>query len=257
MVRCSFAFSALLMVAACSPQIRQPELADLSATARSYDAPSGELSSANVEALVRSASSAAERLAASNLQELVFSVVGTLEPDLVERGIIQRDAGQSRNRVSVDANVRLRVPCPGPDPAAPSTSGEFGSLELITRVDDNVLADVLQGTAERCVTPGTQTSASATTLDGMVYLQTFDSSRQVLLVVDGTLGNSDLPDAPLGAFDARFSETMVETRIVFEGTEVIAFVDGDLFGLRDAHTRYTCAPLSRSCAGEDGSLLVW
>ncbi len=256
MARCSFAFSALLMLAACSPQIRQPELADLSATARSYDAPSGELSSANVEALVRSASSAAARVAASNLQELVFSVVGTLEPDLEERGIIQRDQGQSRKRVSVDASVRLRVPCPGPDPAAPSTSGEFGSLELVTRVDDNVLADVLQGTAERCVTPGTPSSASATVLDGMVYLQTFESS-QVLLVVDGTLGNAALPDAPLGAFDARFSETMVETRIVFEGTEVIAFVDGDLFGLRDAHTRYTCTPLLRSCAGEDGSLLVW
>lgn len=259
MAHCSFAFSSLLalVVAACSPQIRQPELADLSETARAYDAPSGELTRANVEALVRSASSIAERVAASNLHEFVFSVVGALEPDLEARGVIERDQSDQRKRVSIDASVRLRVPCPGPDREAPSTSGEFGRLDLVTRVDDNVLANVLQGTAERCVIPGTPSSGSATTLDGMVYLQTFGANHQVLLVLDGTLGNSTAPDAPLEAFEARFSEEMVETRIRLESTEVIAFVEGETFGLRDSHTRYTCEPLQRSCTGADGSLLPW
>lgn len=257
MVRCSFAFSALAALWACSLQIRKPELADLHATAKAYDAPGGVLTSRNVEGLVQRASSVAIRIDNANVGELVFATVGKLEPELEARGVLQSDQASGRERVSVDASVRLRLPCPGPNRDAPATRAEFGQLDLVTRVDDNVLAEVIQGTAERCVFPAAPSSASATTLDGMLYLGRLGSDRQLLVVFDGTLRNSANPDAALGSFDARLSEGLVETRIELDDTEVIAFVEGTTFGLRDARTRYVCDALARSCVGVDGTALSW
>lgn len=251
----------LVLVLACSPQISQPELADLGDTLAAYESPRGVLSSDNVEELVATAAQRLRGLSLANPQQLILAVVDDLEPELEARGLVDSTVDE-RHSLSVDASLRLRVACPGPTHDEPDAGATFGSLNLVTRVDDNALAHVIQGQAHACTFPASEEAASSM-LDGDIFLYRYDAlSTQVadarfLLVVEGALSTTSAEGTELRNFDARLLGPSLELRLDVGGAEVIAFLDGETLGIRDARARYTCVLETRVCQAGDGATLTW
>lgn len=268
MARSSFVFSALLLSGlllsgGCDPQITQPTLADLSATLRAYEAPSGVLTADNVEAAVAAAAPRLRQLQEANPEQLLLGLVSELEPELESRGVITADGGRSEAVLRIDAAIRLRFACPGPNPDAPQQDGRFGRMVLESRIDANVLASVIQGSAHACVFSAASATRDAATLDGALFLNLYARPTEdlrelgLLWVLDGSLTSSVDPEHPLRNFDARTRGALLESRLDVAGAEVIAFTEGTTFGIRDARARYTCDVDARTCSAPDGTTLPW
>lgn len=256
---------------ACDPAIEQPTLVDLGGTLAAYEAPRGVLTSENVGALVAEAAPRLRGLALANPQQLLAAVVSDLGSELESRGIVSSDAS-ARSTLSIDARIRLRAACPGSESYQLGGDPAFGSLDLTTRVDDNVLAHVIQGHAYACEfpvamvsgpEPGEPSDVPVSALDGDVFLYRYDAlttpieQARFLFVVDGTLSTGAAGGTLLDDFDARLLGPVVETRLAVSGAEVVAFLDGETLGIRDAENRYTCELQARVCRDADGRPIAW
>lgn len=287
MARCFFAFSAVGGVAfalyACTPELDKPALASLDALVEAYDHPPGVLTDDNVGEIAVQAAALLVDLESGNPAEFFVEVLSTMESELEERGVLQADADDSEAAVRIDAAVRLRVPCPGPDPDVPSHDGSFGSLELVTRIDDNRLAAVAQGTATACWFPitggrrdeddgrdgavgsagegvdGGARAATGLSLDGQLFAHHdfVDEQIRVLLSVDGTLTLHVAPERVLHQLDLRVSGSLLETRVTMNDMSFVVFRDQERFGIRDARTTYSCKLQERVCEDTTGGVLRW
>lgn len=230
------------------------------AIAEMYEAPTGTLDVAELEASVAVVNERMAELHLEGLAEIILRALVNLRTRLSASSVpADPNAPEDSDRAVIDAVIRLHQTCRGfhdaPDGPDPATNG---SVEITAVIDDSVLRRELWGVATACRTAseinesGRVRVAADLVLDGtlIVYLYgPLPENREeagFLVRFTGELGRLGQPRSL--DFDFRFLNGVLEFRHPVEGGDIIVGIEPEAFSLRGVNTTVTCDFSTLECA---------
>jgi hypothetical protein len=241
-----------------------PMQAQTSALVMSYQMPTGNLDTSNIDQVRSDAQARLDELHLDWLPDLLSDALTRVRTRLDGAGLPDDPASMpDQRKAQLTAVITVTRVCAGwSDPPGPPDANANGSIVVTAIADTGKLNPEIWGTATSCLArfpPAGSTGAVASntstvvkaTLAGTLILYSLGplpqnaSDAQLLVIFDGTIGVGDKVGS--ASFDFEIQKTQVKFRVpVSSGGDAIVTV-GTTLGIEGANAGFSCDLTTLTC----------